>query len=114
MEAELSKDSSPPARVFRKLERSFSRTFFVRAFLKGDYAGAEKVGVPVSERDKLLFGATLALVSGQMLGYRVAAKLPLVRDVADAHLIARLKRQLASYGHAEFTTNAAEYRQVAA
>jgi hypothetical protein len=110
MEAELSKDSSPPARVFRRLERSFSRTFFVQAFLKGDFGGAEKVGVPVSEQDKLLFGATMMLISGRMMGYRLAAKLPVVRDLADARLVARLKRQLARYGHAEFTTNAAEYR----
>jgi hypothetical protein len=114
MEAELSKDPSPPARVFRRIERSFSRTFFVHAFLKGDFEGAEKVGVPVSEQDKFIFGATMALISGRMLGYRVASKLPLVREIADARLVARLKRQLASYGHAEFTTNAAEYRPAAA
>jgi hypothetical protein len=113
MEAELSKDTSPPARIFRRLERSFSRTFFVQAFLKGDYEGAEKVGVPVSEQDKMIFGATMAMITGQMLGYRIASKLPIVRDLADARLVSRLKQQLASYGHAEFTSNAAEYKPVA-
>ncbi len=114
MDAELDKDSSLQGRVFRRLERSFSRVFFAKAFLKGDFAAAEKVGVAISETDKLLHAATMLLIIQQMTAYRVASRLPIVRELADRHLIARLERQLASYGHAKFTTNAAEYRPAVA
>jgi len=79
MEAELSKDRSLPGRVFRRLERSFSRVFFVNTFLKRDEAAA-------------------------------AQRLPVIGEVADQMLVSRLRRQLADYGHAEFTTDAAKYR----
>ena len=114
MEAELSKDSSPPARVFRRLERSFSRVFFTKAFLKGDYAKAAEVGVPVSEKDKALYAASMVAIAGQMAAFRLASHLPGFSELADQHLVAKLKRQLAGYGHAEFTSNAENYRPAVA
>src|SRR5690606_8545150 len=53
MEAELSADASPKGRIKRRLERSVSRVFFVKAFLRGDEERAAEVGVPVSRRDHL-------------------------------------------------------------
>lgn len=114
MEADLYKGTSPQERVFQKLERSFSRVFFVNAFLKGDIEGAAKVGVHVSEKDKALFGISLAGITAQMTAFKIAAKLPGVRTMADRMLVKTLERQLASYGHAEFTTDAAAYRPTAA
>ncbi len=114
MEAELSKDRSLPGRIFRRLERSFSRVFFVNTFLKGDEARANDVGVPVGAADKALYAATMAAIIGQTVGHRVASQLPLVGELADRVLVARLRRQLADYGHAEFTTDAATYRQATA
>jgi hypothetical protein len=114
MEAELSKDRSLPGRVFRRLERSFSRVFFVQAFLKGDEGRAAEVGVPVGPKDKALYAATMAAIIGATMGHRVASKLPLVGELADRALVGRLRRQLADYGHAEFTTDAGQYRQAAA
>lgn len=113
MEAELSKDRSLPARLFRRLERSFSRVFFVNTFLKGDEAAAANVGVPLNGRDKALYAATMAAIIGQTLGHRIASRLPLVDEFADRVLVARLRRQLAGYGHAEFTSDAAQYRPTA-
>lgn len=110
MEAELSKDRSLPGRVFRRLERSFSRVFFVNTFLKGDEARAASVGVPLDGQDKALYAATMAAIIGQTLGHKVASRLPVVGDVADQLLVSRLRRQLAGYGHAEFTSDAAQYR----
>ena len=46
--------------------------------------------------------------------YALAAHVPGLRAVADRRLIAKLRAQLASYGHAEFTTDAAHYRPSAA
>jgi hypothetical protein len=114
MEAELSKDRSLPGRVFRRLERSFSRVFFVNTFLKGDEKAAADVGVPLDAKDKALYAATMAAIVGQTVGHRVAARLPFVGELADQLLITRLRRQLTEYGHAEFTTDAAKYRQAAA
>jgi hypothetical protein len=114
MEAELSKDRSLPGRVFRRLERSFSRVFFVNTFLKGDEGRAAEVGVPLGAKDKALYAATMAAIIGTTMGHRVASKLPLVNELADRALVGRLRRQLADYGHAEFTTDAAEYRTASA
>lgn len=110
MEAELSKDRSLPGRVFRRLERSFARVFFVNTFLKGDEAAAANVGVPLTGKDKALHAATMAAIIGQTLGHKVAARLPVIGDLADQLLVSRLRRQLADYGHAEFTTDATQYR----
>lgn len=110
MEAELSKDRSLPGRVFRRLERSFSRVFFVNTFLKGDEAAAAQVGVPLDGRDKALYAATMAAILGQTLGHKIASRLPVIGEVADQMLVSRLRRQLADYGHAEFTTDATKYR----
>jgi hypothetical protein len=100
--------------VFRRLERSFSRVFFVNTFLKGDEKAAADVGVPLDATDKALYAATMAAIVGQTVGHRVASRLPFVSELADQLLVSRLRRQLADYGHAEFTTNAAEYRPTAA
>lgn len=110
MEAELSKDRSLPGRVFRRLERSFARVFFVNTFLKGDEAAAATVGVPLTGKDKALYAATMAAIIGQTLGHKVASRLPVLGEMADQLLVSRLRRQLADYGHAEFTTDAAQYR----
>jgi hypothetical protein len=110
MEAELSADRSIKARVMRRLERSVSRVFFVQAFLNGDRERAASVGVRVTEVDRLVHGVTMLALVGRMAAYRIASKLPVLGELADRRLVRRIERQLASYGHAEFTSNAAEYR----
>lgn len=114
MEAELSKDASLKGRAFRRLERSFSRVFFAKAFLKGDYEAAAGVGVPISAKDKALYAASMFVIAGRMLAYRLAARVPGLSGIADRRLVGKLERQLASYGHAEFTTDAAQYRPAVA
>jgi ER-bound oxygenase mpaB/B'/Rubber oxygenase, catalytic domain len=113
MEAELSHDRSVPGRVFRRLERSFSRMFFVQTFLKGDEGRAAEVGVPVSPKDKALYAATMAAIIGATTGHRIASRVPFLNELADRALVDRLRRQLAGYGHAEFTSDGAGYRPVA-
>jgi hypothetical protein len=114
MEAELSQDKSLAGRVFRRLERSFSRVFFAKAFLGGDLQRAAELGVPISVRDRLLYGSTILVILLRMLAYRLSSHLPILDKMSDRRLVARLKRQLAAYGHAEFTTNSAEYKPATA
>lgn len=114
MEAELSTDSSPAGRVKRRLERSVSRVFFVKAFLNGDTERADGVGVPVGRRDHLIYGATMLALAGRMTAYRVASRIPVLRHLADRRLVRRINRQLAGYGRAEFRSDAAHYRPATA
>ena len=114
MEAELSKDRSPKGQVKRRLEYSVSRVFFVKAFLAGDEARAAHVGVPVRRRDHLIYGATMLGIAGRMAAYRVASRLPVIRHLADRRLVHRIERQLAEYGRAEFTSDAAHYKPATA
>lgn len=114
MEAELSADPSPAGRVKRRLERSVSRVFFVKAFLNGDAERAESVGVPVGRRDHLIYGATMLALAGRMTAYRVASRVPVLRHLADRRLVRRINRQLAGYGRAEFQSDAAHYRPATA
>lgn len=114
MEAELSTDPSPAGRVKRRLERSVSRVFFVKAFLNGDTERADGVGVPVGRRDHLIYGATMLALAGRMTAYRVASRIPVLRHLADRRLVRRINRQLAGYGRAEFRSDAAHYRPATA
>ena len=114
MEAELSTDPSPKGRLKRRLERSVSRVFFVKAFLAGDEERTASVGVPVTHSDHLIYGATMLAIAGRMVAYRVASRLPVVRHLADRRLVRRIGRQLAGYGRAEFTSDAAHYRPATA
>lgn len=114
MGAELSTDPSPAGRVKRRLERSVSRVFFVKAFLNGDAECAVGVGVPVGRRDHLIYGATMLALAGRMTAYRVASRLPVLRHLADRRLVRRINRQLAGYCRAEFQSDAAHYRPATA
>ena len=114
MEAELSSDRSVKGRIMRYLERSVSRVFFVQAFLNGDRERAASVGVRVTGADRFIHGATMLALVGRMAAYRFASRLPVLGALADRHLIGRIERQLAGYGHAEFTSNASEYRPATA
>ncbi len=114
MDAELSKDRSPKGQVKRRLEYSVSRVFFVKAFLAGDETRAANLGVPVRRRDHLIYGATMLGIAGRMAAYRVASRLPIIRYLADRRLVHRIERQLAEYGRAEFTSDAAHYKPATA
>jgi hypothetical protein len=110
MEAELAPDTGFGQKLFNRLERSFARVFFMKVFLKGDAAAAAKVGVAITGKDRALFGITNFVIIVRMLAYGVADRIPGIRDWSDGRLISKLQQQLAGYGHAEFTTDAAAYR----
>ena len=110
MGAELSTEPSLLGRIKRRLERSVSRVFFVKLFLEGDAERAASVGVPITGTDRLIYGAMMLALAGRMTAFTIASKIPVLRDLADAHLVAKIERQLARYGRAEFTSDAASYR----
>jgi hypothetical protein len=110
MNADLTWDHSLASRLYAWLEHGFAKMFFIANFMRGDKQAAAAMGVRLGVADYL--GAAVAgiLIEARMTAYAIAARLPAIRDAADRSLVRKLTRQLARYGHAEFTTNAAAYR----
>lgn len=110
LNAYLPPDESPENRLFDRVERRFSKVFFLRNFLNGDQAAARRMGVEIGPRDFMMFGVVALMVTSKLLAYRLARNIPGVADLADRRLVAKLRKQLARYGHAEFTSDAEKYR----
>ncbi|HMN53755.1 MAG TPA: oxygenase MpaB family protein [Sphingopyxis sp.] len=114
MAADLRPDNSRRARIHEMFELAFAKLFFVKNFMGGDKAKAASIGVTLTSGDVALAAIAGLFIYARMRLYALAAHIPGVRGVADRRLIAKLKAQLVSYGHAEFTTDAAQYRPSAA
>jgi hypothetical protein len=110
MTADLAPDHSFRSRVYAWLERGFSKLFFVKNSMRGDRHAAAQVGVQLNLIDYVSAGTTGILITSRMSAYAIAARIPGLRDAADRSLVRKLRKQLARYGHAEFTTDAATYR----
>ncbi|WP_297509249.1 oxygenase MpaB family protein [uncultured Caulobacter sp.] len=110
LNAYLPPDETPANRLFDQVERGFAKVFFLRNFLNGDRAAARRMGVEIGARDFMLFGLVALLVTGKLTAYRLARSVPGIADLADARLVAKLRRQLKRYGHAEFASDAEQYR----
>ena len=110
MEADLTSGHSLSSRAHAWLERGFSKVYFVSNFMRGDRQAAADVGVKLGVADYLGAAAAGMLIAIQMAVFDVAARIPVVNLAADRILIHKLARQLAQYGHAEFTTDASTYR----
>ena len=110
MAADLRPDDSLPARLHETFERAFAKLFFVKSFMGGDKAKAASIGVNLTAGDVALAAIAGLFIYARIRLYALAAHVPGLRAVADRRLIAKLRAQLASYGHAEFTTDAAHYR----
>ncbi len=110
MTADLTPDHSLPSRIHAWLEHGFAKMFFVTNVTRGDKEKAAEVGVRLGLADYLGAIAAGLLIASRMTVYGLAARIPGLRDAADRSLVRKLTKQLASYGHAEFTTNADRYR----
>jgi hypothetical protein len=110
MNADLTSDHSLHGRIHTWLERGFAKVYFVTNFMHGDRGAAAKVGVPVSLADYAAAVVAGFLITSTMTAYMIAAHIPWISQAADRSLVRKLTKQLAGYGHAEFTTNAATYR----
>lgn len=113
MAADLRPDGSLHSRTYELFERSFSKLFFVKNFMSGDKAKAASIGVELTGKDVALAALTGLFVYARLKLYRLASYIPGLREAADRRLVRKLNAQLASYGHAEFTTDAAQYRPTA-
>ena len=114
MAADLRPDDSRGARIHEIFELAFAKLFFVKSFMGGDKAKAASIGVTLTSGDVALAAIAGLFIYARMRLYALAAYIPGLRGIADRRLVAKLKAQLVSYGHAEFTTDAAQYRPSAA
>jgi len=110
LSTELSHPPSLAGRIDARLERSFSRAFFIRHFLQGDTARAQAMGVSYTLLDRKLALVAAARIFAQLNFFEGLASIPGVRDVADRHLVTKLSGLLSRYGRAEFTSNPSTYR----
>ncbi|MGH6998032.1 MAG: oxygenase MpaB family protein [Phenylobacterium sp.] len=110
LSAYLPASRSPAARLHNVIEKSFAKAFFLRQFLKGDQAAAQRMGVPVSGLDRAVFALSAVAIGLRMAAYRWASRTPLLRDAADARLVRKIGGLLTRYGHAAFTSDAEAYR----
>jgi len=112
--AYLPPDRSWANQLHDYFERRFAKLIFVKHFLGGDHALAEKIGVPVPRTD-MAIGALVGLtLAARVKLYQLAERIPFVRDLATAALVRKVSNLLVRYGHARFTTDAAKYRPAAA
>jgi hypothetical protein len=110
MAADLAPDNSLTSRFHAWLERGFGKMFFIATSMRGDKARATtEFGVKLGLSDYVGIAVAGLLIDSQMKAYSTAARIPVLRDAADRSLVRKLNRLLASYGHAEFTTNADKY-----
>jgi len=109
MTADLTLEPTWRGRFNARLERGFSKLFFIARAMRGDKQAAAKVGVKVGFGDYVAALTAGVVIAATMIPYAVAARIPLLREAADRSLIRKLSRLLAGYGHAEFATNAASY-----
>jgi hypothetical protein len=110
MDAYLPAADTPFHRAADAVERSFSKAFFIRAFVNGDRKAAAKMGVSLNPADVARIAVTAPFLIGRFLAVQTASDhVPPLRDVLDAFTISVLKRRLATYGNPEFTTDAEKY-----
>jgi hypothetical protein len=110
MAADLTQDRSLAGRVHAWMERGFAKVYFVPSFLRQGKGAASTSRVPVGLADSIGAAAAVILIAARMAPYSIAARIPGLSEAADRSLVRKLDRQLARYGHAEFTTNADAYR----
>ena len=114
MQAKLFDTSSIRGKVHGWLEGGFSKYVLVNSFLEGDSERAASIGVQVSASDKAAAAAAVAVITTKMLFYRVGLRLPVVGPLLDRRLNARIAGLLDTYGHADFVTDADQYKLTAA
>lgn len=110
MDAELFDDPSPRGRLHRWMERGFSKYFFIKAFCNGKASRAEAMGVKYHFNDKLAAAFTLLVILLSSSYYKIGMRIPGVAELLDRQLINRIAGLLDSYGHADFITDAAQYK----
>ena len=110
MAADLRSGGGAVENVRAFFERRLAKLFFLRNFMNGNREVSAAIGVKVGTSDILIAAAAGLFITARIKLYALAARVPGLREAADRRLVAKLERQLASYGKAHFTTDAAQYR----
>ncbi len=110
MEAQLFDDPSIRGRLHRWMERGFSKFFLIRNFCNGKAARAEAMGIRYGLEDKLAAAVTIGVILVTSSFYHIGMRIPGLSDLLDRHLINRIAALLDSYGHADFITDASQYK----
>jgi hypothetical protein len=108
--AYLPSDEKLGSKIFDRIERRFSKIFFLLSFLGGDKAKAEAMGVKITAGDWATFIACSLFIGVRKGLYGIACRLPGASKLADRMLVKKLERMLDSYGHPAHTTDANQYR----
>ena len=114
MEAELFTDPSITGRFHRWMERGFSKYFLIQNFCEGKASRAEAMGVHFRWNDKIATGCALATIVSNSNLCALGMKIPGVRHWLDQRLTRKLGSLLETYGHADFVTDASQYKLVGA
>jgi len=109
MAADLADLGTASGRLRERFERSFSKVYFLTNFCDGKLDRARDFGVDVNRADKARAAAIGMRVVAGMSAYKLAARLPVIKSIADRRLVAKLQRYLRSLGHAEFVSDASRY-----
>ena len=110
MEAELFNDPSVRGRLHRWMERGFSKYFFIRNFCQGKAARAEELGISYSAEEKLATAVAILVLLASSNFYTLGMRIPGLRTLLDKQLVNKLAGLLDSYGHADFITDASQYK----
>lgn len=109
MSAYLPADQSMKSQVMNRLERSISKVFFKHTFRVPDDK-ARQMGVVPTPLDYGIFAAFQAYALPTIASNVVIEQVPIANQIVDHFLVNRINELLASYGHAEYTTDPAKYR----
>lgn len=110
MNAYRGKDQSFMSRLANEFERSFSLLFFTYAFAGGNKNLLKKMKVTPKTKDYIQAMAVGAYIAPQLLTYFVLSKIPVIKELSDKSLVARINKQLVRYGRAEYTSDANKYK----
>ncbi len=111
--AYLPSDRKLGSRIFDRIERRFSKIFFLLSFLGGDRKKAEAMGVKISALDWATFISCGLFIGARKTFYGLANRIPGLREATDRMLVKKIERMLESYGHAAHTSDASQYKPAA-
>jgi hypothetical protein len=110
MGAYLRPDRSLPNQIGESFERSFSTAFFIKVFLNDDAERAAEMGIKLTNEDKVKVALAAPLIFGRLQLVNQLNKVPLLQAPIDSFVTWTLQRRINSYGHAEYRTDARQYR----
>lgn len=110
MEAKLFDDPSLRGKMHRWMEGGFSKFFFIRNFCQGKAARAKELGVGYSFEEKVATAVAILVLLASSNFYIIGMRIPGLRTMLDRQLVNKLAALLESYGHADFITDAQQYK----